>query len=542
VEQRMTVRNRDVYHAGALHSLAALSLGVGFLLWAWPLPAADVTTLTTRLDDGDRKDARLRETSSAEKYGVHQDEGYDLLRSGSTPILDHSPHAPLRITVDAATGYQTVLGHGAAMTDASAFVLMNLKSRNPQLFDYVMKKLFSPSEGAGFSVLRLPMGSSDYTATPRYYTYCDEPSADLSKFSIDHDRQYIIPALQEALRLNADIRIIGSPWSAPAWMKTNGALTGITEPQKTQGMTCRLKPEYYDLYAAYFVKFIESYQAAGIEVYGVTLQNEPQYDAASYPCMRMDAEDQIQLIRCLGPRLAAQGLQTRIFVHDHNWVLHPNDRRIIGGDAKRDPLESVTRILTDSESARYVAGTAWHCYSGDAEAMRRTYGVLQTSFPDKLILCTEASGWGRQRGPWYGDVEWGMSHNWMGGLQHGCQASLQWNLVLDHQFGPTLRADSEATGMAAIDTARYDEARFEREYYAMAQMSRAARPGSRRIATLARGEDVSGLETIAFALPDGRFSLVVFNKQNRDRAAEVEAAGKFFTQRLPGRSIVTFLW
>ena len=272
--------------------------------------------------------------------------------------------------------------------------------------------------------------------------------------------------LKDALRLNPEIRILGSPWSAPAWMKTNGKLTGISEADKAAGATCKLKPECFEAYADYFVKFIEQYQAEGIEIWGVTLQNEPQFDAAAYPCMRMNEDDQIRLVSLLGPKLAAKGLKTKIFVHDHNWGLHPGDRKVIGGDAKMDPVESVTKIFSDPTAGKYIAGSAWHCYYGDANLMRKTYNTIHQRFPDKEILCTEHGGWGRKRGDWWGDVDWGMAHSWMGGPQNWCQASVEWNLALNGKFGPTPRPDSEAAGLVVIQTDNYQEVKFEREFYA----------------------------------------------------------------------------
>jgi len=513
---------------------AACAVAAGALaLCTTPLRGGEVTVVVTKVDDGDAKHVQ---------NGVHQDDNFTLLRQGSIPLTAADPGRPVKIAVDRTRTFQTMYGHGAAMTDSSAWVLMNLKRKNPQLFEYTMKKLFSPTEGAGFSFLRLPMGASDYTASATYHTYCDERSPDLNRFSIAHDRQYIIPALKEALRLNPEIRILGSPWSAPAWMKTNGKLVGISEAEKAAGATCKLRSDCFEAYADYFVKFIEQYRADGIEVWGVTLQNEPQFDAASYPCMRMNEDDQIRLVSLLGPKLATKGLKTKIFVHDHNWGLHPGDRKVIGGDAKMAPLLSVTKILSDPTAGKYIAGSAWHCYYGDANLMSNIYNALHQRFPDKEILCTEHGGWGKNRGGWWGDVDWGMAHSWMGGPQNWCQASVQWNLALDCKFGPTPRPDSEATGLVEIQTDNYQEVKFEREFYAMGQMSRAARPGSKHIAASFKGADPGGMDIVAFALPNGQTSLVVFNKQKMEQSFQVEADGKFFDCLAPGHSIVTFVW
>jgi glucosylceramidase len=504
-----------------------------FALCAASLRGSDVIIVVTKVDDGDAKHVQ---------NDIHQDDNFTLLRRGSIPLTATNPNRPVKIAVDRTMNFQTMYGHGAAMTDSSAWVLMNLKQKNPQLYEYTMKKLFSPTEGAGLSFLRLPMGASDYTASADYYTYCDERSPNLSRFSIAHDRQYIIPVLKDALRLNPEIRILGSPWSAPAWMKTNGKLVGISEAQKAAGATCKLKFEYFEAYADYFVKFIEQYQAEGINIWGVTLQNEPQFDAAVYPCMRMNEYDQIRLVSFLGPKLAAKGLKTKIFIHDHNWGLHPGDRKVIAADAKMYPFESVTKIFSDPTAGKYIAGSAWHCYYGDANLMSKTYNAIHQRFPEKEIIFTEHGGWGKNRGAWWDDVDWGMANCWMGGPQNWCQSSLEWNLALDNNFGPTPRTDSEAAGLVVIQTDNYQEVKFEREFYGIAQMSLAARPGSKHIAASFKGVDPGGMDIVAFALPDGRTSLVVFNTKQTEQSFQVEADGKFFDYIVPGHSIVTFIW
>jgi glucosylceramidase len=500
------------------------------------------TSWLTRIDDGDARQAAFLAAPQSRRYDERQDDDFVLLRRGQLPIQKENPRLSNRVTLDPTRKQQTMLGLGAAMTDSSAWVLMNLKSRNPALFAFVMQRLFSPGQGAGFSVLRLPMGASDYTATPKLHTYCDEPSPGLEKFSIAHDQAYVIPALREALKLNPSIRIIATPWSPPAWMKTNGRLEGLNADDRKAGRTCRLKPEHVRTYAAYFVKFLEAYRDAGIDIWGVTPQNEPQFDSADYPCLRMDENDQLNFIRQLGPMLDSHKLKTRIFVHDHNWTLSDNERKASATDVRLDPLDSVTQMLSDPTAARYIAGSAWHCYAGGVDDMRRVYTTLRQRFPDKQILCTESTGWGRNRGAWFGDVEWGMRHNWLGGPQAGAESAIQWNLVMDHNYGPTLRHDSAATGMAAINTEHWDEARFEREFYAMAHLSIASPSGAVHMAAETAGPDTEKLEVIAFILPAGRTSLAAFNRNRQPRKFQIEHAGGYIPCEVPGRSILTVLW
>lgn len=500
--------------------------------------AADVRVLLSRIDDGDRKTARF-ESGGQWSYDEHQDESFELLRSSGVPWSSGFANTGVVFKIGRDKTYQTISGFGAALTDSSAFVLSKLKSENPGLYQFTMNRMFSPRDGAGFSVLRLAIGASDYVATPGYFSYCDEKSPDLGAFTIARDKEFVIPVLKDALRIQPDLRLIATPWSAPAWMKTNGRLTGLSRSEKSKGATSRLKDDCFDLYADYLVRFIESYQNEGIRIDSITLQNEPQNDLSDYPCMRMTAEDQIRMVGLLGPKLAAKSLKTGILVHDHNWVLHPNDRTPLGGDVKQDPLSDVTRVFSDTEAARFTAGSAWHIYAGGPEDMARVYDELHARFPGKEILTTEHSAWGLTRGPWWGDVDWGLRHNWMAPLKHWSSTSLQWNLALDRKGGPSPRTDSKAVGLATIDAG---DVRFEREFYPMAQLSRAAPPGSKRVAVNVSGDDSKGMDSIAFVRPDGKTSLVVVNRSRETQSMSLNDADHGFSYQLPGRSIATFVW
>lgn len=491
----------------------------------------------TSFDDGDARERKL----GLDGYGVNQDQGYDLLTplAGLT-FTESDGQAGTKIKIDPTRRLQTIVGLGGALTDSSAFLLSELKAKNPELYTFVMRQLFS-EEGAGFRALRRPMGSSDFTATKKSYTYADVPSEDLSTFSIAHDRRYIIPMLKEILAINPKIFIIGSPWSAPAWMKGNGDLYGVTGEQKESGIHARLKPEYFGLYADYFLKFLQAYAAEGITVQAVTLQNEPQFDWAGYPCMRMTVEDQIAFVRALGPKLKAAALDTQIFVHDHNWTLHDVDRGKIGGDQKLEPLEVATRILRDPIAGPFVTGTAWHCYAGDYRKMREVYSQLLKDFPNKLIYTTEATGWRDLSRPgWAGDCFWGLRHNWLGSLQAGAGMSLQWNLILDHKHGPTTRTDSKGVGLVTLNTDTWESVRFEREYYAMAHVSKAI--GHEGVHVHSEQSPKSNLLALAVARADGATGLVVGNPDGSTQTCQVIYKGKQLTLELPARSLVTLVW
>jgi glucosylceramidase len=233
---------------------------------------------------------------------------------GTVPFAKGATSRQLTITVDPSHRYQTMDGFGASITDSSASVLMEL---DPATRDATMKDLFVTD---GLSFLRQPIGSSDFVDGP-HYTFDDMPAGatdyDLSHFSVDHDRTQILPLLRQALALNPDLKVMGTPWSPPAWMKTNDSLVGgrlIDDPR------------IYQAYADYLVRFVQAYQDAGVPIWGLTIQNEPQNRTPSgYPGTDLPTRQAIQVIDRLGPALQAAGLDTRIMGYDHNWSEHPND-------------------------------------------------------------------------------------------------------------------------------------------------------------------------------------------------------------------------
>ena len=284
----------------------------------------------------------------------------------------------LTISLDPSRRYQTMEGFGASITDSSAHVLARLDKRTR---DATMRSLFSREDGDGLSFLRQPMGASDFVAGD-HYTYDDLPAGqtdyEMRRFSIAHDRAEILPLLRQALALNPQIKVIGSPWSPPAWMKTNGSLIGgrlIDEPR------------IYAAYARYFVKFVEAYERAGVPIYAVTVQNEPQnLNPITYPCMGMPVAQEAKVIEALGPALRRARLRTKILGYDHNWSMHEGD--IESTPPGEEPETEYPTDLLQSRAARWIDGTAFHCYAG--EPSRQTQ--LQRAFPDKGVWFTECSG------------------------------------------------------------------------------------------------------------------------------------------------------
>jgi len=253
---------------------------------------------------------------SARAWVTTPDGQYRMSNLGQVPFHIGGSKS-LTITVDPSRSYQTMDGFGASITDSSAHVLYSLQGK---VRDAAMSDLFSPTQGDGLSVLRQPMGASDFVAGG-FYTYNDlapgQTDYGMRHFSIAHDQPQILPLLRQALRLNPAIKVIATPWSPPAWMKTNQSLIGgrlIDDPR------------VYGAYARYFVDYVQAYQHAGVPIYAVTVQNEPQNrNPSGYPGMDLPVAQEAKLINALGPALQAAGLDTKILGYDHNWSEHPGD-------------------------------------------------------------------------------------------------------------------------------------------------------------------------------------------------------------------------
>ena len=271
------------------------------------------------------------------------------------------------IEVEASRRYQQIDGFGASLTDSSAWLLSKLGDAQRK---ELLVELFHPAKGIALSILRQPMGASDFALED--YSYDDlspgQKDPELKRFSIDHDRAYLIPILHEALALNPNLKIMASPWSAPGWMKTSDSLIKGT-----------LLPSSYAPLSQYFVKYVKAYEAAGVPIYAVTMQNEPLYVPADYPGMRMTAKEQRRfLAEYLGPAFREAGITAKVLVFDHNW----------------DLIDYAMSVLSDPKAAGFSAGTAVHCYGGSVTAQSE----LHSRFPEKGVWLTECSGGDWQKG------------------------------------------------------------------------------------------------------------------------------------------------
>ncbi len=417
--------------------------------------------------------------------------------SGSGTVVSVAPN----------TLYQRLEGVGAAMTDSSAW-LIDTKLTTVQR-DALMDNLFTRTGyGIGLSYLRLPMGASDFALNS--YTYDDMPVGQtdptLANFSISHDTAYIIPVLQDALALNPQLRFMGSPWSAPAWMKTNENLNAGA-----------LLPAYRQAFADYHVKFVQAYTAAGIPIDAITPQNEPMNENSSYPTMSMPAADQQTFVRdYLGPAFASAGLDTKILVLDHNW----------------DLTNYALTILNDPAALAYVDGTAFHCYAGQVG----NQSVVHTAYPDKGVWFTECSG-----GAWstdFGDnMSWNLHNLVIGNFRNWGKSLLLWNVALDENAGPQNGGCTNCRGVVTIDSSSGDVT-YNEEYYILGHVSKFVDPGAYRAESTNYGDGQP--ENVAFLNPDGSLALVVHS--TAATTFDVEWNGQHFTYSLPAKGTVTFKW
>ncbi len=418
-------------------------------------------------------------------------------------VLPHT-EANTTITIDETRQYQRIEGFGAAMTDSSAWLLMTQLDEHKRT--EVMAALFG-DEGIRLSYLRVPMGASDFAR--RDYTYDDmergQSDPQLRRFNIEHDKQYIIPALRLAHTYNPELRFMGSPWSAPAWMKQPPTLHGGS-----------LNPLYYQAFANYHTRFVQAYAAEGIKIDTLTPQNEPLHTSGSYPTMYMSAADQAVFIRdYLAPTLRQAGLSTRILIFDHNW----------------DLVDYPLTVLADPTVAAVVDGVAFHCYGGDVSAQ----SLVRQAYPDKEIWFTECSG-----GEWSTDfganIIWNVRNLVVGNMRHWGNSLLFWNLALDEHAGPQNGGCTNCRGVITINT-QTGAVTYNEEYYVLGHVSKFVRPGAVRVDSTAASDGVP--LNVAFRNPDGSLVLIVLTERSLNLA--VTWREQRTTLALPDQALVTIV-
>lgn len=403
------------------------------------------------------------------------------------------------IRVDDGITYQSVLGLGSSLEHSTCY---NLSLLPADRRERVLESVVHPSHGIGMNLMRICIGTSDFAPGP-FYTYNDLPDGEedpkLERFSIERDREHVLPVIKAAQRLNPELRFYASPWTPPPWMKTNRKYGGGS-----------LRPECYQYFAEYLVRFIESYRAEGIEIHAITVQNEPEFGPEAYPSCLWTAPQQRDFIRDhLGPLFRARQIKTLIWAFDHNF---------------NNPGFPAT-ILRDQAAAQYVEGAGFHLYEGKPSAMSK----LRRQFPEKSIYFTEGSVFGTSGA---GEIisyfrNWSRSYN-------------AWVTMIDHQGKPNVSGFHECSPTIIVLNRDTLQTEYRADYYIYGQFMRFIHRGAIRLeSTAPRRRDFG---QVAFLNPDGQIVLVVANSSSGVSTFAVRFRAKEFGAVLPAKSVATYLW
>ncbi len=427
-----------------------------------------------------------------------------LLQKQNTPLVFGSNANPaVVINVDSTKKYQQIDGFGFALTGSSALVINQMPAANRSV---LLSELFGRfGDGIAISYLRISIGASDLS--PTVYTYDDlgagETDEALTRFDLGKDKATLVPLLQQILKKSPNIKIVASPWSAPAWMKDNNSMIGGS-----------LQAKYYGVYAAYFVKYIQAMKQAGINIEAVTVQNEP-LNPNNNPSMSMTAEQQLAFVKgYLGPAFSKQGIKTKIIIWDHNC----------------DNTSYAKTILTDAAAAQYIDGTAFHLYKGDIGAM----GQVHSAFPEKNLYFTEQ--YTASDGDFGGDLKWHVKNVLIGAVRNWSRNVLEWNLASDAGYVPhTQGGCSKCQGALTISGA---VVKRNVSYYIIGHAAKFVPPGSVRIWSNQEGN----LNTVAFITPTGGKVLIVENDGSGTLSFGIKFNNNVTTATLDGGSIATYVW
>jgi glucosylceramidase len=408
------------------------------------------------------------------------------------------------ITVDPLKKYQTMDGFGFALTGGSAEHLMAM---TPRARKALLRTLFGRGEGRfGISYLRLSIGSSDLN--DHTFSYDDMPPGKtdtaLKYFDLAEDKKDVIPVLHEILAINPHIRILGSPWSAPVWMKTNHNIQGG-----------HLQKRYYKVYAQYFARYVQAMKSHGITIDAVTVQNEP-FNDGNTPSMQFFAKEELDFVKnYLGPLFRSRGITTRIVIYDHNC------------DAPQYPVS----VLTDAGARQYIDGSAFHLYAGPISALTEVH----EAFPHKNVYFTEYMivNFGNA----FTHIAGKVSRVIIGAARNWSRNVLLWNLAANSKFEPHT-GNGGCTMCQGAVTIDGDSVTRNVACYAMGHFSAFVPAGSVRIASTPH----DSLANVAFCTPEGKTVLVVANSKTEKTRFHVVYQGKEITPTLPAGSVATFKW
>jgi glucosylceramidase len=430
-------------------------------------------------------------------------DGNALLAPSTTAFAAGKDNRYNVITVDSTQKFQTIDGFGYTLTGGSATLINQL---NTPIKEALLEELFSNKTNAiGVSYLRISIGASDLSAS--VFSYDDVPNGEtdvpLAKFNLSQDTVDLIPLLKKILAINPNLKILASPWSAPVWMKTN-----------KNSMGGNLTPAYYDVYARYFVKYIQQMTANGITIDAVTLQNEPEH-GGNNPSMLVSPVQAIDFVKNnLGPAFKSANISTKIIVWDHNCD---------------NPNYPIT-VLNDPAAKAFINGSAFHLYAGNISALAQVYAA----HPDKDLYFTEQ--WTGSKGDFAGDFKWHVKNVMIGSMRNRSRVALEWNLANNAAFEPhTIGGCTECKGALTIQNNAITR---NVAYYIIAQLSKCVPAGSTRIAS----DNVGNLQTVAFKTPDNKTVVVLLNEGNTTEFFNINYHEKWIVNSIAAGTAATYIW
>ena len=457
--------------------------------------------------------------------------GHSLTRITEFPSTENA----VKITINPDDKYQTITGFGGSFTESSAYLLNQL---GPENREKVIEAYFGES-GARYSLTRTHMNSCDFSLTN--YSYAPiEGDMELSHFSIEEDREDIIPMIKNAMAVSKEgFKIIASPWTAPPWMKDNKDWRGG-----------KLLPEYYDTWALFFSKYLEAYQSEGIDIWAFTPENEPLGNNSNWESMHFDPQEMNDFVKNhLGPRLREDGRQVKILGYDQN---------------RDEELKKWVDAMYDDEQAReFFDGTAVHWYASTIEFFPEALQYAHQKAPEKHLINTEGCvdaevpRWGDDKWYWMKEAtDWG--YDWasedkkylhpkyvpvyryardiIGCLNNHVDGWVDWNMVLDRQGGPNW-ANNWCVAPVIVDPEK-DEVYFTPLYYTLAHFSRFIRPGAVRIGFNNPHET---LMITAVQNPDSSIAVVLFNPGEEPINVDINIKGKTIVSTIDRQAIQTIV-
>jgi glucosylceramidase len=431
------------------------------------------------------------------------DESVLLKRQSINLAFGTSSNNYSTITVDTTQTFQSIDGFGYTLTGASAYLVNHLSTATR---DALLKELFgNDSASISVSYLRISIGSSDLDTA--VFSYDDVPAGqthtNLQHFSLAPDQPNLIPVLKEILAINPNIKILGSPWSPPAWMKDNHSTVGGS-----------LLPQYYKVYANYFVKYIESMKAQGITIDAITPQNEP-LNPDNNPSLYMTAKQQDSFIRYnLGPAFQTANLTTKILLYDHNCD-HP---------------EYPISILDNAATREFVDGSAFHLYNGEISALT----AVHNAYPSKNLYFTEQ--YTASNSVFRDELKWHLKNVIIGSMRNWSRNALEWNLANDTAFG--MHTPGGCTTCKGALTINGNSITRNVSYYIIAHASKFVPAGSVRVGS----NLVSNLYNVAFKTPSRKKVLIVENDGNSTETFNISFNGKWITASLDAGAVGTYIW